>query len=72
MIEPFKKNEIQSMSKLDRLKKEATQNEAGAGMGDAVAKTENIRNWREQCMGEEKLAAHLGTDSKRGLTTAQA
>ena len=33
------------MGKLDRLKKEATQNEAGAGMGDAVAKTENIRNW---------------------------
>ena len=32
------------MGKLDRLKKEATQNEAG-GMGDAVAKTENIRNW---------------------------
>lgn len=37
-------------------------------MGDAVAKTENIRNWCEHTMGEVKLAETLGTNVKLGLT----
>jgi hypothetical protein len=69
MIEPFKKTEVHSMSKLDRLKKDGTIGD-DSGMGDAVAKTEAIRNWREQCMGELELATHLKTDAKLGLTAA--
>jgi len=41
-------------------------------MGDAVANTENIRNWREQTYGYDKLAEHLKSDCKNGLTQAQA
>jgi hypothetical protein len=33
------------MSKLERLVKTAEQGKETSGMGDAVAKTENIRNW---------------------------
>jgi hypothetical protein len=42
--EPFHKAETQTFPKLDRLKKEGSQTE-DSGMGDAIAKTENIRNW---------------------------
>jgi len=71
MIEPFKKTEVHSMSKLDRLKKDGNLGD-DSGMGDAVAKTEAIRNWREQCMGELELATHLKTNAKTGLTAAGA
>jgi hypothetical protein len=67
MIEPFHKAETQTFPKLDRLKKEGSQTE-DTGMGDAVAKTENIRNWCEHTMGEVKLAETLGTNVKVGLT----
>jgi hypothetical protein len=43
--EPFKKTEVHSMSKLDRLKKDGTTIGDDSGMNDAVAKTEAIRNW---------------------------
>lgn len=33
------------MSKLERLVKQSEQGKETSGMGDAVAKTENIRNW---------------------------
>lgn len=57
MIEPYKKCEVQTMSKLDRLVKQSEQGKESSGMGDAVAKTENIRNWKEHTMEQEKLAA---------------
>jgi len=43
--EPYKKCEVQTMSKLERLVKQSEQGKETSGMGDAVAKTENIRNW---------------------------
>lgn len=57
MIEPYKKCEVQTMSKLERLVKQSEQGKETSGMGDAVAKTENIRNWKEHTMEQEKLAA---------------
>lgn len=42
--EPFKKTEVKSMTTLDRIAKDASTEDKG-GMGDAVARTENIRNW---------------------------
>jgi hypothetical protein len=57
MIEPYKKCEVQTMSKLERLVKTAEQGKETSGMGDAVAKTENIRNWKEHTMEQEKLAS---------------
>jgi len=66
MIEPFKKNEVTSFGKLDRIKKEE---EGGAGgMNDAVAKTEAIRNWREQTWHQDKLCADLHTSATAGMT----
>jgi hypothetical protein len=58
LIEPYKKCEVQTMSKLERLVKQSEQGQGkDGGMGDAVAKTENIRNWKEHTMEQEKLAA---------------
>lgn len=66
-LDAFKKTEPQTMSKLERLAKNATQG-SGSGMNDAVQKTEAIRNWREQTWKADVLCANLNTDEKRGLT----
>ena len=41
-------------------------------MNDAVRSTEQIREWREHCIGPEALAKQLGTSIEQGLNDAQA
>jgi len=69
-LDSFKRSEPQTMSKLERLAKSAAQGD-GNGMGDAVQKTEAIRNWREQTWAADELCKRLNTCEKRGLTAQQ-
>mmetsp|Transcript_47293 Transcript_47293/g.64120 ORF Transcript_47293/g.64120 Transcript_47293/m.64120 type:complete len:638 (-) Transcript_47293:1881-3794(-) len=70
LLTEFKRDEQVAMAELDNLTKKRAGGQAN--MNDAVASTEQIRKWEDHMWPTDKLCDELKTNSKNGLSAAQA